>query len=268
MLLFNCYKAIKRIYVSINAIQIKNYFNQLPEDLIPNILSCLDDKTIFDTALVCKNWNSNPVFADERIKPSMRQYIRRDVKFCMKERYPRALRKLFLRSLGRSIRDLPVLDMSHFPRRDYVTFLQPSDMLSPIMRFRDRLGQQGLAFHLVGIGPGLLDQGILTRIIGPSPLKGYETVLVIFKRAVWTYCWSGSDMSVQNFYTRAHDNIFHAHGGLACPGCPFLSNIVRPFVLVALLTGRDRFFRLGRGENPHERLSTAIADANLSTTLE
>lgn len=248
----------------------KVYFTQLPDDVIRETFSHLDGQSVIQTARVSKTWRDNQTMITERQALMPKQYLRCEAIFCKSKKYPRDLIQVFLKC-GRSIRNLPVLDISHKHIKSYIDYLMPSDMTSPIMRFTDRLGQEGFAFHLVGIGPGAIDEGeIVRRIDGVAPLKGYEIVLAIFRRShgPWVYAWGrGNDGYVKDFYIRAHDEYSHVGGYMACPGCPFTSTWVNPAVLFALMTGQDRFFRLGRGEDPQKPLSLAVADANLNTQL-
>lgn len=148
-----------------------HFFDSLPEDATVTIFEHLggersslskstagDDRSIINTAIVCKNWKNNPVLIRERASSLTRFRSRINLQRMHQQmriaaEYPQEIQAAF-RAAGRSIIGLPELDLTgRMGGTGYIDFINPQDMLQPVMRFRDRHGRPGIALKIRAMHP-------------------------------------------------------------------------------------------------------------------
>lgn len=155
-----------------------------------------------------------------------------------------------LRDTGYGVDNLPQLDLKGGQgHTDYIDFLRPRDMSSPVMTFRDRFNRPGLAILLAGKKPGQMvaplwsDEKVNT--------ENLCNVLALFQRYTniaghWSLGWGNSNDTIEKVYDGYHQN--HGHTGttiMACKACPFTSASISTDLLRDILQGTNPILELG-----------------------
>lgn len=159
--------------------------------------------------------------------------------------YPKYLVDIF-NKYNISIDELPILDLGdRGGHTDYIDFVMPEEMTSPIMKFTDKFRRPGLIFRLKGKS----DDKIIIHNTAIN-IKDICTTLAIFKRytesynTVWSFGWGGSNNLIAYTYSKYHEKD-HIHNAIdECSECPFSSNTINPKLIDNLIGHTDTLFEL------------------------
>ena len=146
-----------------------------------------------------------------------------------------------LKDTGYEVDNLPQLDLKGMQgHTDYIDFITPRDMTSPVMTFRDRFNRPGIAILLA------TKKSCSNVEVIPETLCN---VLALFQRYTedarcWSYGWGDSDGCIENLYNDYHSD--HGHTGImACKECPFANASINTNILKNILQGTDPILELG-----------------------
>lgn len=227
---------------------VKLTFDQLPNDIIQNTVSYLDDASIEAASCVCKELYRNPSIA-------MTRNIKLDNAFCNMAGYPSDLQQIF-NDCNWTIRNLPKMTAN-------AGIMDLSNISMPVMRFSFNARTPVIIFRLQGIAEGEVSFGYKH-----SRIRDIDGTFYIYKKerdnnlSSWTY---SCDPLISKTWITKHIHVGGPNTINDC--CPF-NYSVRPFLLKNLLTGQDPFFKIA---SPAfialKRITKIIADSNLNRKL-
>jgi hypothetical protein len=155
-----------------------------------------------------------------------------------------------LKNTGYSVDTLPQLDLKgRMGSTDYIDFVTPNDMTSPVMKFRDRFNRPGIAIHIVGKTPGVMVKDLYGDEKTDS--STLNNVLALFQRysdttGKWSYGWGRSKFAIEHVYNAYHQTHGHANDSkiMACDDCPFVNACISSDLLTQILTGTNPILTL------------------------
>lgn len=141
---------------------------------------------------------------------------------------------------------LSVLDMTKFgDSTDYIQYIKPKDMTSPVMQFKDAWGRNGIALHIHGKDTSTRRWSIGDLASGPvSDINGVWTFhqRYVNEPTVWV---SGGNDLMRTVIEERHDETDHV-GNKFCPHCPLIgAGLMSASLIENILTGDDPDFQLG-----------------------
>jgi hypothetical protein len=151
-----------------------------------------------------------------------------------------------LKYSGNPIESLPTLDLGDRQgKTDYIDFLIPDEMKSPIMKFTDKFQRIGVAFLIKGISNEKLDIGGEKE----TEVKDLISVLAFFERMpnkeTLVHSWGKKGDKIRKVYAEIHQKDHIGSLIELCPKCPFSNGPINENLLLGLLHGKDEHFRLG-----------------------
>lgn len=231
-------------------------FNILPDVLVRHIFTFLevdDDRRVIAIAAICGKWRR--VLRKEREASLYRLRLRNvHAELIGEHPYPKEMKRLF-RYCKVPIFKLPVLDLGgRWGPTEYINMIDPEDMEFPIMRFADRFGRPGIAFHLEGHAETQVEISGQQRQI--RDLSGVFVVFKLFTEGGPWRVGMKEPLNSTMFFLHNDRHKKEGHTGLPtedCPNCPSgmrLRDDISYPVLYDLLAGQDPIFRIAQGENP------------------
>jgi len=163
--------------------------------------------------------------------------------------------KIILNEVGFPYEKLPVFEIGNRTgATSYIDFISPSELTSPIMRFTDINGREGVIFLLTGKG----ETKFKPRFQSEMPLSQYRNTFVIFQRYSngKEYCataWGNSNPSIADFYHNKHETDgthLEVKGFGPCKNCPLNGLFFSESLFRAILTRTDPYFELARECSP------------------
>ena len=155
-----------------------------------------------------------------------------------------------LSNTGYAVDDLPQLNLNGKQgHTDYIDFLTPPDMTSPVMTFRDRFNRPGIAILLAGKKPGQMVSPLwCDEKVNTSTLCN---VLALFQRYTdetsrWSFGWGNSNSIIEKICGGYHED--HGHTGptiMACENCPFVGASINTDLFQDILKGTNPILELG-----------------------
>ena len=147
---------------------------------------------------------------------------------------------------------LPVLDMTPFGgSTDYIQYIKPEHMTSPVMQFTDAWGRKGIALHIQGKDTSTREYSI--GDLANAPASEINGVWTFHQRYVnrpdfWV---GGANELTKRVIDKRHDETDHEGSAfIACSHCPIIgAGLMSADLLENLLTGNDPDFQLGENKN-------------------
>lgn len=144
---------------------------------------------------------------------------------------------------------LPELNMTVFDGSDdYIHYIQPNHMTSPVMCFTDAWGRAGIAIHIRGKGTSTREWRVDDTKTGK--VSDINSVWIFHEREIKRQdLWVGSvSQSIKAAIDERHNETDHV-GELfrACPHCPITgTGLMSASLLKNILAGKDPDFQLGK----------------------
>lgn len=160
---------------------------------------------------------------------------------------PALMQKLF-KKYNYDINSLPKLDMTQFEcSADYIKYIEPQHMTSPVMAFKDAWGREGIALHICGKNESKRKWSLGPSCNGSvSKISGVWTFHQRYSNNPSTHWVSVENHLIKKILDERHNETDHVGSEwCACPHCPIQNNLMSASQLEALLSGTDPDFRLG-----------------------
>lgn len=147
---------------------------------------------------------------------------------------------------------LPVLDMTPFGgSTDYIQYIKPKHMTSPVMQFKDAWGRNGIALHIQGKETSTREWSL--GYLAEDPVSKINGVWTFHQRhATHPDFWvAGEDTLIQRVIDERHNETDHVgRKYVECPHCPIIgAGLMSTSLLENLLTGNDPDLQLGATPN-------------------